>query len=560
MTATSTLPVWLLPVLAIGAITVSTAVEPGAASALREERAESPDPHAPFGDAFGELARDDFFTTSEQCAVCHTPAPGATAMTGRLGGDISPYGTWQGTMMANSFRDPYFRAQIMKETAAAGEQIQELCLRCHTPMEHHDRVRRGKPAPRLKDVVGSIFADDSVSCTVCHMISPAGLGEPSTWSGQPEFNHRRAIFGPFEEPAVRPMQNLVNYTPEHAPHVSSSALCATCHTLFTEHTGTAFPEQTPYLEWRNSVFNNEGDGDNAEGRTCQQCHMPDLGSARIARSPMGADFNIAVRDGYRGHGFVGGNAFMLDILAENAEELDVTADPDKLALMAAATRKQLAERTAKLSISEIRREDGRARFAITVENLTGHKFPTGYPARRAWLHVQVVNGRRLLFETGAVDEDSGRLEEIVDELNIPHVQTVRTEDDVVVYEMVAGDEHDVPTTYLSKMKRKLKDNRLLPRGWRADGPHVGETQPVGIDGDADFVGGSDTVQFDLPLPEGRRSRLRVIAQLYYQPVPPVWVDALREVEAEEAKRFVRYYDGMFKEPDKVAAAVRVEAR
>src|SRR5688572_439153 len=45
--------------------------------------------------------REEPFTTSEQCAVCHTPAPGANAMHSRLGDDVSPYGTWQGTMMAN---------------------------------------------------------------------------------------------------------------------------------------------------------------------------------------------------------------------------------------------------------------------------------------------------------------------------------------------------------------------------------------------------------------------------------------------------------------------------
>ena len=241
----------------------------------------------------GDPHRDEFFTTSERCAVCHTTAPGATAMTSATGDDISPYGLWQGTMMANSFRDPYFRAQLQKETAAAGEQVQELCLRCHTPMVHHEARRTGAKLPRLADVDGDIFADDSVSCTVCHMIDSAGLGERETWSGRPNFTAERVIFGPFADPAPQPMQNLVRYTPKHAEHIHRSALCATCHTLHTEHHGTPFPEQTPYLEWRNSVFNDEN-GATDESRSCQQCHMTDLGATRIARNPMGRDFNIPV--------------------------------------------------------------------------------------------------------------------------------------------------------------------------------------------------------------------------------------------------------------------------
>ncbi|HZN37931.1 MAG TPA: hypothetical protein VFD82_03960, partial [Planctomycetota bacterium] len=60
---------------------------------------QEPEPQDPDRPRRG--SREEFFTTSEQCAVCHFPAPGANAMHNRTGDDISPYGTWQGTMMAN---------------------------------------------------------------------------------------------------------------------------------------------------------------------------------------------------------------------------------------------------------------------------------------------------------------------------------------------------------------------------------------------------------------------------------------------------------------------------
>jgi len=506
------------------------------------------------GEAGGGHA--DLFTTSEQCAVCHSVAPGANAMRSATGDDVSPYGLWQGTMMANAFRDPYFRAQLEKESAAAGEQVQELCLRCHAPMAWHERVLAGGAPPRLADLEGDLVADDSVSCTVCHLIEAKDLGTEAVFSGRPHFSAERKIFGPFADVATGPMQNQVRYTPTHGPHVQTSALCGSCHTLFTEHHGTPFPEQTPYLEWRNSEFDDER-GVTATSRTCQQCHMARTGATRIARNPMGLDFVIPPREGYAAHAFVGGNAFMLEMLRDHRDELDVTAETAAFDRMAAATRRQLAESTARLTISAIARDEGAAVFSVQVENLTGHKFPTGYPARRAWLHVEVFAGRRQVFECGAVDDD-GRLVGIEHEDRLPHVRTVTRPQDVVVYELVATDPDGAPTTYLTRMVGKQKDNRLLPRGWRADGPHIEHIAPVGTDGDADFTAGGDTVAFRIPLPEGARGRVQVVATMYYQSVPPHWVAALRGLEGEAAQRFVRMYDGADKTPETVATAVRQE--
>jgi hypothetical protein len=493
----------------------------------------------------------DHFITSEECAVCHSEAPGANAMRSLTGDDVSPYGLWKATMMGNSFKDPYFHAQLQKESQSQGEHVQELCLRCHAPMAHHQRVMDGEDPPRLADLEDNHLADDSVSCTMCHQITAEGLGEKRTFSGRPVMGNKREIFGPFENPAVGPMQNHVNYTPVHAPHMQSSALCGSCHTLSTNHQGVDFPEQTPYLEWRNSVFSNE-DGETEESRTCQQCHMVKTGPTRMARNPMGMDFLIPVREDYRSHAFVGGNAFMLDLMRRNAEELGIDADEDAMARTAAATRRQLGESTVHMEIQGAAVTDGTLNFDISLQNLTGHKFPTGYPARRAVLHVQVRRGRRVVFESGAIDSD-GRIVGVEDEQQIPHYSVVTRPDQTVVYEMVAHDPDGRPTTYLTKMVGKLKDNRLLPKGWQKTGPHVEDTAPVGTETDLDFVGGRDTVQFRIPY-EGQSGGLRIVAWLNYQSVPPVWVDALRSVESEQTRRFVRMYDEAPKDPETVAVA------
>ncbi len=503
---------------------------------------------------------EDFFTSSEQCGVCHTTAPAANAMRTATGDDVSPYGLWQGTMMANSFRDPYFRAQMRKETIATGEAVQELCLRCHAPMMSHGLAMSGEPRPRLAQIEMDTFSDDGVSCTVCHQIADEKLGQPESWSGNPTINKDRKIFGPYADVAIGPMRNMVRYTPQQGTHIRKSALCATCHTLFTEHhasgqNGKPFPEQTPYLEWRNSEFSDEG-GREDTSRTCQECHMPETGPTRIARNPMGFDFLIPVREGYRAHAFVGGNAFMLEMLDRNREELDVIAESAALQRMITATRRQLGELTAKLTVSPVTRQDGKLQFTVRVDNKTGHKFPTGYPSRRAWLAIEVRQGRRVVFESGAFD-DKGHIVGVADELNVPHVQVVEKPEDVVVYEMVSLDPDGAPTTHLTKMAKKGKDSRLLPRGWRKDGPHFEETRPFGTDGDADFVEGGDTVHFDIPAPQGR-GNVQVVARLYYQTIPPAWVDALRGIDAEECERFVRMYDAADKTPETVDVAVGTE--
>jgi len=509
----------------------------------------------PTSDSGATPPHDDYFTTSEQCAICHNGAPGAKAMRDQNDVDVSPYLTWQGTMMANSFRDPYFRAQLQKETAAAGEEVQELCLRCHTPMTHHEARLNDEPTPRLAQALDDMAADDGVSCTVCHMMKPDGLGEERTWSGRPNFNGKREIYGPFADVFPRPMQMHVDYTPKQGEHIRDAGMCATCHTLFTEHNGTPFPEQTPFLEWRNSEFDPDREGnDPKNARTCQQCHMAEVGNkTRIARNPMGFDFGRIPKRDLRSHAFVGGNAFMLDLLRVYEEDLDVVAEPEALEAAAKATREQLRTKTAKLTIGEPKRDGDTLAFALKVENQTGHKFPGGYPARRAWLHVQVSVGGDVVFESGACGDD-GRIVGVEDALRIPHTNLIQDPSDVVVYELVATDPDGAPTTFLTKMVGKLKDSRLLPRGFTMDGPHIDDIAPVGVDGDTDFVGGGDTIACRVPLPSGKHGKVEVRARLLYQTVPPRWVDDLRGVEAEEAKRFVRYYDAADKTPELIDEA------
>lgn len=499
------------------------------------------------------------FLASPTCAQCHSQSPTARALTNANGDDASPFGTWQGTAMANAFRDPYWRAQMAREVELAPEHqvaIESLCLRCHAPLAHHDAKLHGQPNPSLASALALPLATDGVSCTICHRAQPDGLGTPATFNGNLPIRGDPVIFGPFAQPSTAPMFTHTGYTPTHGEHVSKAALCGSCHTLYTSPPGRATPflEQAPYLEWRNSVYSDET-GATAESRTCQECHMPDAGSMRIARSPSGLDFAIRVRDEVRTHTFVGGNALLIDLLRENAAELGVTASEGALRRNASAARALLSHSTARVTIERVSRTDGVLEFDVRVENLTGHKLPSGYPARRAWLDVEVRAGRTTLFESGDHD-DAGHLKGIADEFSIPHADVIESASQVAVYEMVAVDASGAPTTNLTAMTELAKDTRLLPRGWKKDGPHADETRPRGVEGDDDFTAGSDVVTYRAKVPADAGA-LTVAARFFYQPIPPAWAGALAASRTEEAQTFLRMYRAQKRAPETIAVDVKI---
>jgi hypothetical protein len=250
---------------------------------------------------------------------------------------------------------------------------------------------------------------------------------------------------------------------------------------------------------------------------------------------------------------------MTDLLRANAAELGVIATEAALKRVAAAARAQLAHDTARITLSNVERKPGRIAFDVRVENLTGHKVPSGYPSRRAWLYVDVRSGGKKLYVSGDT-ETSGQITGVADEHALPHYDRIERADQVQVYEMLACDESGKTTTSLVDMTRRTKDNRLLPRGWKPDGPHAADTSPVGTDGDDDFAAGSDTVSYDIPVPDSDAALL-VVVSLRYQSIPPAWTKALANSKTPEAARFLAMYARAENEGEAVAfATVSLPAR
>ncbi|MEW6430243.1 MAG: hypothetical protein AB1730_01940 [Myxococcota bacterium] len=506
-----------------------------------------PPPHAPLPP--GQALQHDRFATGQVCAECHAASANSTALRDAAGQPLGLAEPWSATAMANATRDPLFRAALANEVArapAAAEAIASVCLTCHAPMGRHAQLTAGRATTlALPYAAGNegVLARDGVSCTACHQVQPMNLGQESSFSGGYQFDGSRRIFGPYSNPFTTPMVNRTGFTPAEGTHVQESALCGTCHTLVTEALdpdGTAhghrMGEQLTYLEWRRSAFTTEGGG--ATPTSCQSCHLPDreadggVVSTRLAHRPDGADFpSIGPRAPFSRHTFVGANTLLPRLLRDGRALLNPPATDALLTDAEALARDNLGTATARVAVSNVQRMGGRLRLDVRVENLAGHKFPTGYPSRRAVLQVRVLDAAGgVLLDAGGFDA-SGRVVNAVGPLPTevsgggfqPHRTSIRSADDVVIYEAVMDDGAGKPSYELLGAEGFVKDNRLLPRGHADSTTGPMSTAPLGVTGDADFGPGGDVVGVDVQLP-GTPARVEV--RLWYQVFSPRYLDEL----------------------------------
>jgi hypothetical protein len=500
--------------------------------------------------ASAELASFEthLFSGAGNCAFCHDPWNADRA--GRPGEAAVLATDWRATMMAHAFKDPLWRAVMeaeVKERPGLKSFIENKCQTCHAPLARSQAHADGTNELAFAAALNSPLAGEGVGCTLCHQIQAGNLGAPSSFTGHYQIGTNRQIFGPYDDVLTMPMQRHVNYTPMLGAQVQDSALCATCHTLFTPILDDAgkqfgeFPEQVPYLEWKNSDYPRRG-------QHCQDCHMErrDEAVKVSARPPW-----LEPRAPFWKHQFVGGNAFMLQMLADNAKRLEANASASQFEPMIEKTRDQL-RRAARLQVTG-QREGGSVVLRVEVENLAGHKFPTGHPYRRAWLHVRVTDARkRTLFESGAVDK-AGAIRGIP-EGHAEHRDVITRPEEVQIYQAVMADALGQPTWSLLRGVTYFKDNRIPPKGFVATGTNAALVAIVGgAELDSNFnaqSSGRDQVTYRLSLPESKGT-LSVEVELLYQSVPPEAVARLLKAKGPAAESFARLYGRQNQKPELV---------
>ncbi len=507
--------------------------------------------------------------------------------------NLSPYTEWRASMMGLAGRDPIFHAQLESEKTLYPEKAEFLdntCYRCHGVMGQRQlQEDRNQPFKHSMVYAGPDDADakygalsrDGVSCTTCHRISKEGLGKPETFTGLFKVDPPDAINGPYEEVATWSMKQALNVTPRYGEQIKSSNLCGSCHTVVlpvfdsrgqqvADRSGKPkeFHEQTTYPEWLNSIYQNERQPVNPlTARTCQDCHMPKtfMGRKLIFRIANIEDNNyphtegrapdkeitLRVRDEYSRHTMAGINEFALMMFQQFPNILGIRTNDYMFSkgslglLTSLSASDELARKeTAKIEVTELRRTADSLEASVRIENLAGHSLPSGVAFRRAFIAFEVLDEKgEVVWASGRTNSVGAILKGTTDEVLgteffrdasgkqvfQPHHSVITDESQVQIYEELMADRKGTITTSFVGGDHALKNNRLLPKGWRRDGPFAEVTGPHGdAENDPEYIHksgstGSDRITYRIPLNDKTRGAVAVMAVLYYQSIPPYYL-------------------------------------
>src|SRR6056297_2459291 len=308
------------------------------------------------------IGGNEFFKASGECSGCHGPDATGFASTDAEGNDVNVTSDWRATMMANSARDPFWRAKVSHEILVNPDhqvELEDKCTSCHAPQGNYNDKFLGNPHYSIAQMLEDPTAMDGVACVACHQQSPDSIG--LLFSGNLKYE-TEIVYGPYDAPPAifaSPMLAWVQLDPQFGAHTTEGTFCAGCHTLITEtvdldgeFTGGEFVEQATYHEWVNSIYE--------ETASCQSCHMPRIDDPVVISS--GYTF-LEGRSPYGLHHLVGGNSFMLKMLKENITELGLTATETQFDSVIARTKRLLQNETLDLELSQVSRDADTARYS-----------------------------------------------------------------------------------------------------------------------------------------------------------------------------------------------------
>jgi hypothetical protein len=519
---------------------------------------DQPTPFPEFSGGSLPTDRNDYFAGSGVCAGCHT------RMADESGADVSIDSDWRSSMMANAARDPYWQASVRFESVNLPDLsavIEDKCASCHMPMAHFTIDQNGEKTPVLDEGLLNpentlhALAMDGNSCTLCHQIEPTGLGEGASFSGGYVISAdlpmgERQAYSQFvvNDEAASLMKGASGFVPVEGQHITQAGLCASCHTLYTPYVDDngqvagEFPEQTPYFEWLASDY--------AGATPCQGCHMPQASGSVVTSVMLGEP-----RSPFFQHWFPGGNAYMMNIFRTFGKEIGVTASSAQFESTHGYSLSQL-NRAASVDLENLGVAGGRLAVNVVVNNTAGHKFPTGFPSRRAWLHLMVTdNEGNIVFESGAFT-DQGQI--VGDDHDAdptkyePHYTVILQPGEVQIYESIMQDVNGDLTTTLLRGAGYIKDNRLLPAGFDKESarPEISPDETAMADGN--FTGGGDRVMYSIDVGEAE-GPFTVTVELLYQSISYRWAQKLQSLDAAESTRFLSYYDSVPNLPVVVAS-------
>ncbi len=241
-------------------------------------------------------------------------------------------------------------------------------------------------------------------------------------------------------------------------------------------------------------------------------------------------------------------------MKQNINELGVTATEAQMDSTISRAQRMLQQHAVSMQLNEVMRTDDTLFVDLIIENMAGHKFPTAYPSRRAFVELMASDeSGNIIFHSGEMDENHNLVHE--DSGYEPHHNLINKNEEVQIYEMVMGNVDSEPTTILERAYVHLKDNRLPPQGFTSTFSSYDTVQIVGqafTDDDFNKVNGvegsgKDILHFHIPI-DGLDDNVNVTANIFYQTVTDKWLANMFSYSSTEIDKFKEYYNNADREP------------
>ncbi|AKT37764.1 MYXO-CTERM sorting domain-containing protein [Chondromyces crocatus] len=468
----------------------------------------------------GDLPNGGYFSPAERCATCHKTS-GNQPPQWR---EHMPVDTWAGTMMGNAARDPVFFAAL----TVANQDFPGMgtfCIRCHSPtafVRGHATPPDGSgfdpiPAEGLIDTQG-------VGCDTCHRATT--LADPQDPNFPYYLGNAQLLYeddpsgtkrGPYAD------SSSPNHGSMQEPNLADSRFCGQCHQVTNPEimlrdaqgvpTAIEFPLDTTYEEWAASDYAND-----AQQTSCIDCHM----KRASGNLPVVNIFDPILRTDPRDHVIVGGNHWGIQaVMAAPANAEHVASNQQAFQLALTKTLESLQSAAAVTLVDAPAELSPGQPFTVRVrvENLTGHKFPTGYAeSRRAWVAVALVDAsgaERTLV--GGYDEATG---EIVEDPPTHVYKAVHGKWNAAL-EVGEAEEH------LALHDMIISDTRIPPKGFVASETTLPTSEIDFSDGNGGYRH-FDEVAFTLTAPADAAGMQTLSARVYYQSMTRHYIEFLRD--------------------------------
>ncbi|NIT84327.1 MAG: hypothetical protein GWN10_21435 [Nitrospinaceae bacterium] len=269
------------------------------------------------------------------------------------------FADWEHSLHAKSSDNAVFHAAYLQVYFEQGERARPACLNCHAPVAYYNND------PKLTQPVSR----EGVSCDFCHSIAEILPGTPDG----PQF---RFEFGGVKQGPLKNAKSSAHQT-QFNNLFRQSLFCKGCH---EQAASKGFKMIETYSEWQASPYPEKG-------VACQTCHMEKIPGKTVAASTGPSSVaQVSNHDIAAGHSLT--------------------------------RRRQALE----IKIVQLRTFRNRITVQVDLTNSgAGHKMPTGLPAKKIVLEVQVESrdgGKRQIqqkfFQKVLVDRKGRVVSNLVD--------------------------------------------------------------------------------------------------------------------------------------------------